>query len=440
MENHVEDLDKIRQQFNTAPYPRIELDVSPKNDLNLLYLHNFITPFYLRNQQIANSETKLILDVGCGSGYTSLTLAEANPEARIVGIDISEKSVELARQRLKYHGFNNAEFHTLLVEDLPSLNLQFDYINCDEVLYLLPDPVAGLKAMKAVLKPDGIVRANLHSSLQREFFYRAQTLFKMMGLMDGPPEDLEIELVREVMGSLKDQTFLKQLIWRGDFETDSERVRANLLLQGDKGYTMTELFAALREADLEFVSMVKWRQWELTDLFKDPEDLPAFLAMSVPDLSVEERLRLFELLHPVHRLIDFWCAHPDQAKPFTPIADWTDADWLATKVHLHPQLKRLELKQELIDSVRQHKPFEITQYIPSPTVTPFFVTSTMAACLLPLWDGPQPFRTLVERWLKIKPLDPVTLESVGEQEATSEIKSLLRSLEVFLYVLLEKTP
>jgi len=49
----------------------------------------------------------------------------------------------------------------------------------------------------------------------------------------------------------------------------------NYLLQGDKGFTITELFAALKAADLEFISMVNWRQWDLMDLFKekDPENL-----------------------------------------------------------------------------------------------------------------------------------------------------------------------
>jgi ubiquinone/menaquinone biosynthesis C-methylase UbiE len=86
--------------------------------------------------------------------------------------------LHLARQRLRYHGFENLEFYTLAAEELPSLNLQFDYINCDEVLYLLSDPVAGLKAMQSVLKPDGIIRANLHSSLQREFYFEPRRFSK----------------------------------------------------------------------------------------------------------------------------------------------------------------------------------------------------------------------------------------------------------------------
>src|SRR6478672_10999432 len=137
MNNQVSELERIRQQFEMAPYPTIPLESSAKDNLNILYLHNLVTAFYLKNHQIIDNKDKVILDVGCGSGYTSLVLAEANPGAKIVGMDISEKSVELARQRLQYHGFNNSEFYTLTAEELPSLKLQFDYINCDEVLYLL---------------------------------------------------------------------------------------------------------------------------------------------------------------------------------------------------------------------------------------------------------------------------------------------------------------
>lgn len=120
--------DKIRQQFNLAPYPNHPLDKSPKDDLNAMYIHNFVTAYYARNKKIIDTKNKLILDAGCGSGYKSLVLAEANPGAKIVGIDISEASVKLARQRLEYHGFDNAEFHVLSVYDLPQLNYQFDYI------------------------------------------------------------------------------------------------------------------------------------------------------------------------------------------------------------------------------------------------------------------------------------------------------------------------
>ena len=100
-------LDKIRQQFDASPYPRVPLDQSPKNNPNLLYIHNLMTPYYLRNQKVIETKGKVILDAGCGAGYKSLVLAEANPGAKFVGVDISKESIKLARQRLEHHGFYN---------------------------------------------------------------------------------------------------------------------------------------------------------------------------------------------------------------------------------------------------------------------------------------------------------------------------------------------
>ena len=432
--------EKIRQQFNSAPYPRMPLEKSPKDNYELLYIHNLITPYYLRNQTVIETEGKIILDAGCGTGYKSLILAEANPGAKIVGIDLSEEPVKLARHRLEYHGFENAEFHVLSIEDLPKLGLEYDYINSDEVLYLLPDIKAGLKTLKSVLKYQGIIRANFHSSLQRFAYFWAQEVFKMMGLMDENPRELEMELAREIMTALKDNVILKKLTWKPDAAESEEWMLMNYLFQGDKGYTIPEMFSALQAADLELVSMVNWRQWDLLALFKEQDNLPAFLAMSLPEISTEEGLHLCELLHPVNRLIDFWCAHPDRAQPFVPVAEWTLSDWQDARVHLHPQLKTPQARADLIQCITSQQPFEISRYVTLPALVPIFLESYMAACLLPLWEGACPAPSLVERWLKLKPLHPVTLEPVSEQAAWEEVKEVLSRLEAFLYLLLERSP
>lgn len=432
-------LEKIRQQFDFGPYPRIPIDRSPKDNVSELYIHNFVTPYYLRNQKVIDAEQITILDAGCGTGYGALILAEANPGAKIVGIDISEKSLELARQRLKHHGFEQVEFHQLSIYELPQLGLEFDYINCDELLYLFPDPAVALQAMKSVLKPRGIIRSNLHSKHQRVNYFRAQEAFQMMGLMEGNPEDMEIEIVLEIMKALKNGVELKAKTWNPKYEDENkkETVLMNYLFQGDKGYTISDLFAALKAADLEFISMVNWRQWDLMKLFKEPENLPVFLAMSLPDISEEQRLRLFELLHPVHRLLDFWCGHPYQAQPFVSIAEWTNSDWQEAQVHLHPQLRTAAVKEEMIRYIRQLNPFEISKHLPV-TGESRLVDSTITACLLPLLESPQPIQSLVARWQQLRPVHSVTLESTSQEEALETVKQALTGLAENGYVLVER--
>lgn len=431
-------LEKIRQQFDAAPYPRNPIEQSPKQEYELLFIHNLVTPYYLKNHQIINTEGKVILDAGCGTGYKSLVLAEANPGSKIVGIDISEQSVELARQRLAFHGFNDAEFYALSIEDLPKLGYEFDYINNDDSLYLLPDITLALKAMKSVLKPEGIIRTNLHSSYERSSLYRAQSLFKLIGLMDENPGELEIKLARDTMKALRNEVLLKLQTWSQHIDDCNQTVLMNYLFQGDKGYTIPELFAALRTADLEFISMVRWRHWELLDLFEDAENLPAFLALSLPEISVEERLHFYELLHPVHRLLDFWCGHPGDSKS-VPVSDWKETDWQTARVSLHPQLKTAQAKEDLIQCISCHRPYHISQYVELPALVPLHIESNYAACLLPLWDSEQSIHSLVQRRQQIQPVDPVTLEPITSQTAFEQVKELLSDLEPFLYVLLEQS-
>lgn len=436
-------LETMRRQFDFGPYPRHPIDQSPRHEPNELFVYNLVTPYYLRDQRVINTEGKLILDAGCGTGYKALTLAIANPGARVVGIDISPKSVELAQQRLEHHGFkDNVEFHILAIEDLPQLGMTFDYINCDEVLYFFDDIARGLADLKAVLKPGGIIRTNLHSALQRATYFRAQELFGLMGLMEPDAEEMAMPIVVETMKALKGGVDLKKLAWMPKYEADdnAQTLLANHLLQGDKGYRIADLFAALQKADLAFLSMLYWRHWEVADLFNEPNNLPAYLAMGLEASSIQDRLTLYELLHPVHRLLDFWCGHPVDKLPPKPLAEWDIATWQTAQVTLHPQLLTDKVKAAATYAIRQRQPLVISEFLSLPTLTPVSVDSGVAALLLGLFNGPMTFAALVNHWRTLRSVDWVTLAPVTLEAAQQQVIEMLSNLETFLYVLVEPQP
>ncbi|MDY6782988.1 MAG: class I SAM-dependent methyltransferase [Cyanobacteriota bacterium] len=435
-------LEKIRQQFDFGPYPRVPLEKSPKETPNYLYIYNITTPYYLRNQKVIDSHNKIILDVGCGTGFTTLGLIVANPEAKIVGIDISEKSVELARQRLEYHNYKNVEFHVMSIDEISTLNLHFDYINCDEVLYLISSPAQALQLMRSVLKPEGIIRANLHSLYQRNYFFRAQKLFQIMGLMENNPEDMEMEIAVDVMKALKDNIYLKTRVWKPFYEKKGEREEAllsNHLLQGDRGYTISDMFALLEATNLEFIEMINGREWDLMSLFKNPDDLPVFLGLTLPEATRQEKLEMFELLNPVHRLLDFWCGHPEQGQAFTPVSEWTNEDWHNATVHLHPQLRTPQVQEKLSQCLRGNQVFPISQLLPIAGGGLIGADVTVAACLFPpLLESPQSVSALLQRWKQLKPLNLETFEPLTDDEALVSLKDTLTGFEDFGYLLLER--
>jgi SAM-dependent methyltransferase len=435
--------ERIRQQFDFGPYPQYSLEATAKDDLNVLYTHSMVTPYYLRDHQVFDTKNAVILDAGCGSGYKALNLSFANPGARVVGIDLSARSIELAQQRFEYHGRDNAEFHAIGIEEIEQLGLQFDYINCDEVLYLFPEPEVGLNALRQVLKPHGIIRGNLHSLLQRAGYFRAQETFRMLGLMDGNPEDFEIQMVMDILGSLRDDTNLKVYLPKTDGPEINKELREsvlmNLLFQGDRGFTITDLFHALQASELEFVSMVNWRRWEVLDLFEDPENLPTFLEMSLPEASTEERLRLYELLHPEHRLLDFWCGHPGAEKILSrPDEDGANPE--NATIHLHPVLRHEKTRDLLSTSAQSDRPCKFNDQFnyTFKKGEEWAIESTIASVLLPLLDGPQTILTLADLYLKVRPVDPVTLEPFDRQTALERVTITLNQLESSSLILIER--
>jgi hypothetical protein len=215
----------------------------------------------------------------------------------------------------------------------------------------------------------------------------------------------------------------------------------NFLFQGDKGYTITDMFSTLRVADLEFIKMINWRQWDLMNLFKEPENLPGFLAMGLLEISTEDSLHLFELLNPVHRLLDFWCGHPQTAHSFVPVSEWSDFYWENATVHLHPQFNTSDFKTDVIACVKDGKTFPIRKNIALKNTTSpeefVDIDSAMALCLLPLFENPISMMSLVEYWQKFRKLNLLTEEPLEKAEIFHFIQKLLLVLEDVDVIMLE---
>ncbi|MGF1458633.1 MAG: class I SAM-dependent methyltransferase [Leptolyngbyaceae cyanobacterium] len=429
--------ESVRQHFDALPYPYRPLEESPQDDLYYLGLNNIVIPYYRRYKTVINSSNKVILDAGCGTGYKLLALALANPQAKIVGVDLSEKSIAIAQQRLEHHQLaDRVELHCLSLESLSQLDDQFDYINCDEVLYLLDNPVDGLKAMQAVLKPTGIIRVNMHSSAQRFRLYLVQQFFAELGLLNSDLTTETLTATRQTMTALQNWVLAKQHTWEPDLAHDDEQLAANYLLRGDKGVSMAEFSSHLKAAALEFIGMVNWRQWDLEKLFAGIEELPMSVAFAIAEKSIEEQIYLFELLHPVNRLLDIYCGHPWSGPLPLPSIEWTDEQWLNATVYFHPQLCRAEFRAVLTAGARKLGAIAFDKFLEIDG-TPVTVDSAIAACLYPLIDGPQTMAALVRRWLTIRPVDLITAVPTEPQAAFETMRGAITELEAAGYVLLE---
>ncbi|MEC4805976.1 MAG: hypothetical protein SAJ12_22975 [Jaaginema sp. PMC 1079.18] len=148
---------------------------------------------------------------------------------------------------------------------------------------------------------------------------------------------------------------------------------------------------------------------------------------------------MFELIHPVNRLLDFWCGHPDQSQPFTPVSEWTENDWQAATIYLHPQLQTNAVKEALKQCCSQLRAFPISQFLPIAGRPDSSLDATAAAnILLPLLKSPCSLATLVEQWLRFQPFSLETLEPNNPEAVSLRLQNLLTGLEKLGYILLEQ--
>jgi len=104
---------------------------------------------------IAHLAGKSVLDVGCGGGILSEALADAG--ATVTGIDLADRSLNVAKLHLLESG-KQVEYRKVAVEDLAVEQPgHYDVVTCMEMLEHVPDPSAVIAACAQLVKPGGHV-------------------------------------------------------------------------------------------------------------------------------------------------------------------------------------------------------------------------------------------------------------------------------------------
>lgn len=121
-------------------------------------------------QELAGSlNGKQVLDVGCGGGILSESMAAAG--ANVTGIDLAEKSLKIAR----LHGLESGvrvDYQAIPVEELAEQRAgHYDIVTCMEMLEHVPNPASVVQACAALVKPDGWVFFSTLNRNAKSFLY-----------------------------------------------------------------------------------------------------------------------------------------------------------------------------------------------------------------------------------------------------------------------------
>jgi ubiquinone/menaquinone biosynthesis C-methylase UbiE len=137
-----------------------------------------------------------MLIAGCGTGRQAASVALHYPDATITAIDISEASLNYARQQCTALGITNVRFLNLDLHQVAELKQRFHAIHCTGVLHHLPDPERGLELLAGVLVSGGVMRIMLYNRYQRLMVSGARA-FLMGDLAQEPVSDDMLRRVRQ---------------------------------------------------------------------------------------------------------------------------------------------------------------------------------------------------------------------------------------------------
>lgn len=189
-----------------------------------------------------------VLVAGCGTSQAAKH-ALRQPQSHVVGIDISATSIRHTRALKRKYALTNLDLYQLPIERVGELGRTFDKIVCTGVLHHLPEPEAGLQALRDVLNPDGAMNLMVYATYGRMGVYMLQEYCRRVGV---GRSDAEITDLAKTLMALPQEHPLARLLGQSpDFRSKAGLADA-LLHPQDRSYTVPELFDFLAQGGVTF--------------------------------------------------------------------------------------------------------------------------------------------------------------------------------------------
>jgi ubiquinone/menaquinone biosynthesis C-methylase UbiE len=115
-----------------------------------------------------------VVDLGCGFGDTTRRLAALVADGEVVGLDVSEPFLELARREAEEEGVGNVSYRLADVQ-VADLGGPFDYAFSRMGLMFFANPVQALRNVRAALRPGATLNAVVwRRKLDNDWVHRAE--------------------------------------------------------------------------------------------------------------------------------------------------------------------------------------------------------------------------------------------------------------------------
>lgn len=239
--------DPVAAFYERHPYP------PPISDLTA-YAESWQDPLRRRVEHhrlwptLPYRDDHTILVAGCGTSQAA-KYAARYPRARVLGIDLSEPSLERNRMLANQLGLTNLELRAMPIEDAASLDERFDHVVCTGVLHHLENPTEGLRALQKTIATSGAMVLMVYARSGRAGIEMIQEYCHRLGL-GSSAADID-ELVMTLRELPVGHPLSHLLRSSPDFQHPDALADA-LLHPRDCSYTVPEVFGLLEDAGMHF--------------------------------------------------------------------------------------------------------------------------------------------------------------------------------------------
>ncbi|HTO84080.1 MAG TPA: methyltransferase [Methylomirabilota bacterium] len=198
-------------------------------------------------------DDRSVLVAGCGTSQAA-KYAMRWPNAKVTGIDVSGEAIAFTQALKRKYGLDNLQLRQLAVERTAELGEAFEHVVCTGVLHHLPDPDAGLRALREVMTPAGALNLMVYAPYGRAGVYLMQDYCRRLGIR--PTTGEVADLVASLQALPADHPLVPLLSRSPDFRTGAGIADA-LLHPQDRSYSVPELFGFLSDGGLSFSRWVR---------------------------------------------------------------------------------------------------------------------------------------------------------------------------------------
>lgn len=181
----------IARFYSEYPFPNVP--ITEKVDLYKTLIYELIHGLSCKYLDKYENKKMKILDAGCGTGELTLGLSDGKRD--ILGIDINQKSLEIARARAKKFRITKVKFKefNFVKEELPK-NF-YDFIFSIGVLHHTLEPEKNFSRLVKALKKGGYVTIGIYNPYGS---FKVRLIRGLLNIIAGDNSEKKIDIYRRL--------------------------------------------------------------------------------------------------------------------------------------------------------------------------------------------------------------------------------------------------